>query len=102
MDPRVRMVVTSYPRTGIEERYSPVKYPDLRFKKHEYTLGWWDVYVELWTGKDGKVKSLKVLRPTTDGEIERQFVAQVKKEIARWTFDPVEAEIHVDVRFHVE
>ncbi len=102
MDPRVQMVVTSSPATSIEHRHGLVKYPDLKFKKHEYTSGWWNVYIELRTAKDGKVSWLRVLRPETDGPLERQFVAQVKKEIDRWSFDPKVAEIHVDVRFYVE
>jgi len=102
MDPRVRMIVTSYPSTGIERRYTPVRYPDLKFKKHEYTSGWWNVYIEIRTDKSGKVARYDVLRPETDGDLEKQFVAQVKKEIANWSFDPAEAEIHVDVRFYVE
>ncbi len=102
MDPRVRMIVTSYPSTAIEKRYSPVKYPDLKFKKHEYTSGWWNVYIEIRTDGNGKIIKSNVLRPETDGPLERQFVAQVKKEIDTWSFDPREAEIHVDVRFYVE
>jgi len=102
MDPRVRMVVTSYPPTGIEQRYGIVRYPDLKFKKSEYTSGWWNVYIEIGTDKNGKIIKYNILRPETDGPLERQFVGQVKKEIEKWSFEPKEAEIHVDVRFYVE
>jgi len=96
------MVVTSYPGTGIEDRFTWVPYPDLKFKRSDYTAGWWNVYIQILTDRDGKIRKLEVLRPETDGPVERQFVDQVKREIARWRFDPVEAEILVDVRFYVE
>ncbi|GAB4367186.1 MAG: hypothetical protein Kow00128_11440 [Deltaproteobacteria bacterium] len=102
LDPRVQMVVTSYPRTGIEDRFTRVPYPDLKFKRSDYTAGWWNVYIQIRTDRSGKVWRLEVLRPETDGPLERQFVEQVKREIATWKFDPVEAEILVDVRFYVE
>jgi hypothetical protein len=96
------MVVTSYPPTGIESRYTAVPYPELKFKKHQYTSGWWNVYIRLKTDEKGKVIHSVVLRPETEGELEKIFLEQVRKEMAGWTFDPVAAEIHVDVRFHVE
>ncbi|GAB4231315.1 MAG: hypothetical protein OHK0028_06240 [Deltaproteobacteria bacterium] len=102
LDPRVRMVVTSYPRTSIEERYTQVRYPDWKVKKANYTAGWWNVYLQIRTDGAGKVTALRVLRPETDGPLERIFVAQVRREVDRWTFDRTAAEINVDVRFHVE
>lgn len=102
LDPRVQMVVTSYPQTGIESRFSQVPYPDLKIKKARYVSGWWNVYIKVFTDSYGKVTRMDVLRPESDGELERIFVEKVKKEISRWTFDPVDAQIHVDVRFHVE
>jgi len=102
LDPRVRMVVTSYPPTSIEQRYTQVRYPDLKIKRSEYTAGWWNVYLQIRTDGSGKVTSLKVLRPETDGPMEKIFIAQVRREVERWTFDRTAAEINVDVRFHVE
>lgn len=102
LDPRIQMVVTSYPPTGIEERFTRVAYPDLKFKRSEYTSGWWNVYIQIRTDSEGRIRNLEVLRPETDGDLERQFIEQVKREIATWRFDPVGAEIHVDVRFYVE
>ena len=102
LDPRVRMVVTSYPPTGIEKRYTPVRYPEIRVKKHEYVAGWWNVYLQIRTDRNGNAVRTSVLRPETDGALERIFVAQVRREVAGWTFDPQEAEINVDVRFYVE
>lgn len=102
LDPRVKMIVTSYPPTGIESRHTSVSYPDLKLKKHQYTSGWWNVYIQIRTDKAGNVTRFDVLRPETDGTLERIFVEQVKREVARWTFDPTPAEIIVDVRFHVE
>lgn len=102
LDPRVRMVVTSYPSTGIEQRYIAVPYPELKLKSYQSTSGWWNVYIMLKTDQKGNVIQSSVLRPETDGALEKIFVEQVKREIAHWTFDPESAEIHVDVRFHVE
>jgi hypothetical protein len=102
LDPRVRMVVTSYPPTGIERRYTHVPYPDLKVKQHQATSGWWNVYIQIYTDRDGKIVRRSVLRPETDGPLEKMFVAQVQQEIDRWSFDRAEAEILVDVRFYVE
>jgi hypothetical protein len=102
LDPRVQMVVTSYPPTAIEKGYTQVPYPDLKVKQHQATAGWWNVYIQVVTDKDGRVVRRKVLRPETDGPLERMFVDQVQKEIDRWAFERAEAEILVDVRFHVE
>lgn len=102
LDPRVRTVVTSYPSTGIDRRFTAVPYPEIKVKKSEYTSGWWNVYIEIRTDANGNITRYDVLRPETDGTLERLFVEQVRKEIARWSFDPTPAEIHVDVRFHVE
>jgi len=102
LDPRVQMVVTSYPETGIARRFTQVPYPDLKVKKHQVASGWWNVYIQILTDGDGRVIRKTVLRPETDGPRERMFVEQVQKEIDRWSFDRVEAEILVDVRFRVE
>ncbi len=112
LDPRVRMVVVQYPvdasgtvlvdsARNIEGRLRQVPYPDIKFKKSQYTSGWWNVYLQIRTGRDGKVERVVVLRPETDGPLERRFVEQVRREVQRWDLDP-QAEIHVDVRFYVE
>ncbi|HQT96569.1 MAG: hypothetical protein ACYC47_02510 [Desulfobacteria bacterium] len=102
LDPRVRMVVTSYPPTSIEHRHTQVTYPDLKVKKTQYTSGWWNVYIQIRTDGGGNVIRTDLLRPETDGPLEKIFVAQVRREIARWSFDRTAAEINVDVRFYVE
>lgn len=102
MDPRVQMVVTSYPPTEIEKRHTVVPYPELKVKKNRFTSGWWNVYIQMHTDADGNVVRSRVLRPETDGALERVFVEQVKVEIAKWSFDRKAAEINVDVRFYVE
>ncbi len=113
LDPRVRMVVTEYPAgetrqsgTGsgrnIESRFRPVPYPDVKVRQAHFTSGWWNVYIELWTTKEGRIARYNVLRPETQGPQESVFVDQVKREMERWTFDPGPSEIHVDVRFYVE
>lgn len=113
LDPRVRMVVIQYPSgargapevgkgRNIEQRLRPVPYPDMKVKKSKFTSGWWNVYIELWTTNDGRIDRYRVLRPETDGPLERIFVDQVKSEMERWTFESGISEIHVDVRFYVE
>jgi hypothetical protein len=102
LDSRVRMVVTSYPPTSIERSYTQVSYPDLKVRKHQYTSGWWNVFIQIRTDGGGNVIRTDLLRPETDGPLEKIFVEQVRREIARWSFDRTAAEINVDVRFHVE
>ena len=102
LDSRVRTVVTSYPSTSIERRHTLVSYPDLKVKKHQYTSGWWNVFIQIRTDGGGNVIRTDLLRPETDGPLEKIFVEQVRREIARWSFDQTAAEINVDVRFHVE
>jgi hypothetical protein len=102
LDPRVRMVVTSYPPTAIETGYTHVPYPDLKVKQHQAITGWWNVYIQIVTDRAGRIVKRTVLRPESDGPVERMFVAQVQREIDRWVFERAEAEILVDVRFHVE
>jgi len=102
LDPRVKMVVTSYPPTGIEMRHTQVPYPDRKIKKQQFTSGWWNVYVQIRIDSTGKVVRREVLRPETNGPLERIFVEQVNQEIDKWSFDRKEAEINVDVRFYVE
>lgn len=113
LDPRVRMVVVQYPldangdaaagkARNIEGRLRQVPYPDLKVKQSQFTSGWWNVYIELWTKKDGRIDRYNVLRPETKGPLERVFIDQVKREMEQWTFDPGISEVHVDVRFYVE
>lgn len=102
MDPRVKVVVTSYPSTGIEQRHTQVPYPDRKIKKQQFTSGWWNVYVQVRTDATGKITRRNVLLPETNGPLERIFVEQVNQEIDKWSFDRKEAEINIDVRFYVE
>ena len=102
LDSRVRTVVTSYPPTSIEHRHTQVSYPDLKVRKQQYTSGWWNVFIQIRTDGGGNVIRTDLLRPETDGPLEKIFVEQVRREIARWSFDRTAAEINVDVRFYVE
>ena len=102
LDPRVKVVVTSYPSTGIENRHTQVPYPNRKITKHQFTSGWWNVYIQIHTDATGKVTRRDLLRPETNGPLERIFVMQVNQEIDKWSFDPKEAEINIDVRFYVE
>jgi len=102
LDSRVRTVVTSYPPTSIERRHTQVSYPDLKVKKQQYASGWWNVFIQIRTDGSGNVIRTDLLRPETDGPLEKIFVEQVRREIARWSFDRTAAEINIDVRFYVE
>jgi hypothetical protein len=96
------VVVTSYPPTSIEKKHGYVKYPDKKIKKHQYAAGWWNVFIQIQTDSQGGVVRSKVLRPETDGPLQRIFIQQVQDEVSRWSFDRQSAEINVDVRFYVE
>jgi len=96
------MVVTSYPPTGIENRFSAIPYPDMKIKKARYVSGWWNVYIKIFTDSNGKIWRMNVLRPESKGELEKIFIEQVRNEVSRWPFDAKQAEIHIDVRFYVE
>ncbi len=96
------MVVTSYPPTGIESRYTAIPYPDMKIKKARAVSGIWNVYIRINVDGNGRIWKLEVLRPETKGEMERIFIQQVRNEVSRWSFDAKEAQVHVDVRFHVE
>lgn len=102
LDSRVKMVVTSYPPTGIEKRYTRVAYPDVKFKKHQAAAGWINVYFQIRTGPNGEVGQMELMRPENPGNIEKVFIEQVRREISKWSFDSVPAEVIVDVRFYVE
>lgn len=102
LDPRVQVVVTSYPPTSIEKTHGYVRYPDKKVKKHQYASGWWNVFIQINTDAQGNVVSSKVLRPETDGPLQRIFIQQVKDEVSRWSFERASAEVNVDVRFYVE
>ena len=101
-DPRVQVVVTSYPPTSIEKSHGYIRYPDKKVKKHEYASGWWNIFIQIDVDSQGNVVRSKVLRPDTDGPLERIFIKQVQDEVSRWSFDRQSAEINVDVRFYVE
>ncbi|HEX9205573.1 MAG TPA: hypothetical protein VF853_06565 [Candidatus Deferrimicrobiaceae bacterium] len=94
--------MTSYPPTSIEKTHGQVPYPDKQFKKHQFAAGWWNVFIQIHTDAQGNVSRSKVLRPDTDGTLERIFIKQVQDEVSRWRFDRQVAEINVDVRFYVE
>ncbi|HEY6009767.1 MAG TPA: hypothetical protein VIU40_15685 [Geobacteraceae bacterium] len=102
LDPRVKMVVNSYPSTGIERRYTQIPYPNIKVRQGSFTRGWVNVYLKIHIDSEGNQAHVEVLRPENGGQWERQFLDQVQREVAKWPFDHKEAEIHVDVRFYVE
>lgn len=102
LDPRVQVVVTSYPPTSIEKKHGYVRYPDKKIKKHQFASGWQRVFIQIHTDPQGNVAKSKVLEPTDESPLQRIFVQAAQDEISRWTFDRQSAEINVDVRFYVE
>jgi hypothetical protein len=106
------MVVIRYPIEGndlasdkarnIEGKYRQVPYPEIKVKATGFSAGWQSVYMKLRTDASGNVVSRTVLRPEGSNPMERTFIDTVQKSVARWEFDPGDAEIHVDVRFYVE
>lgn len=102
LDPRVQMIVNSYPPTSIERKYSYVLYPDIKIEKKDYQKGWTSVYFEVAIDSRGGIEEIELLRPREPNELERTFVDAVLETIHTWRFDRKRAEIHVDVRFYVE
>jgi hypothetical protein len=103
MDRRVQMVVTSYPRTDIEDGYEPITYPEVVIRKSKFQQGWCQVYLVISVDDSGEVREIEVQRPRPEerAPFEAQ-IAAVETAVRRWDYDKVSAEVHVDVRFYVE
>lgn len=102
LDPRVQMVVNSYPPTSIERNYPRVQYPSIKVDKKDYQKGWTSVYFQILTNSDGRIVDINLLRPEKPTEFERVFVEAVRSTVQTWKLDRTKAEVHVDVRFYVE
>lgn len=102
LDPRVKVVVVSYPSTGIEDTYPPIIYPDLLVKKHELQSGWCNVVIRIYTDGQGNVHTRDILRPTIDTKREKLFLDHTLESIKNWRFEAKKAEILIDVRYFVE
>lgn len=102
LDPRVKLVVASYPVTAIERNHPLIAYPDMQVKKHELQSGWCNVVIRIYTDEMGKIAKQRVLRPTGDEMRERLFLEHTLQEIKSWEFESARAEIIIDVRYFVE
>jgi hypothetical protein len=102
LDPRIKVVIVSYPSTSIERNYPPIIYPDLQVKKHELQSGWCNVVVRIYTDNRGSIRSQDVLRPRGEGKREKLFLDHTLESIKNWRFDSRKAEIMIDVRYFVE
>jgi len=103
LDRRVQMVVKSYPPTAIEENFDSITYPGLIFTKSNFQQGWCRVYLVIDVDDRGSITGVRVERPRQE-ETKRfsELINAVEKEIGRWSYERVKAEVHVDVRFYVE
>ena len=103
LDKRVDMNIKSYPPSRIEEEHGAIPYPGVIIRKSNFQQGWCQVYLILSVGDSGEIEGVSVERP---GAAERpQFEALIKAvedAVRTWNYDRVRAEVHVDVRFHVE
>lgn len=104
VDPRIRVKVVSYPPTGIEDRYAPIPYPDLRVKRRELEAGICRVYYRVWVDGQGEIVRTQLKSPDTPAAQKQYapFVDAVTRTVSRWPFDRTAAEIHIDVLFEIE
>lgn len=103
LDPRIRMTVTSYPASAIEENHPPVSYPEARFTQSQIAAGTCRVYYRVWTDKTGKIMRTEIKTPASaaDREKYKMFVDSVVEGVTGWRFPPVEAQVHIDVLFEI-
>lgn len=104
LDSRIRMSVVSYPPTAVEKKFQPVTYPDLRLKRSQLEAGICRVYLRFWVSDAGKVVRSEVKTPSDAASQEKYepFITAVKNSVATWYFEPVEAQVHVDVLFEIK
>jgi len=103
LDRRVQTVVTSYPRTRIEDHYDTIPYPEVIIRKNDFQQGWCQVYLILSIGELGEVLDVLVQRPRPEERLRYEpLVKAVDSAVRSWDYDRVRAEVHVDVRFYVE
>lgn len=103
LDRRIKMLVKSYPVTGIEEYYEPVEYPEVLIQKSNYQEGWCQVYLILRTNRQGEIENYTIERPKVEERtLFAPLIETVLTRVRSWDYDRKRAEIHVDVRFYVE
>lgn len=102
LDPRIQVVVVTYPSTSIEKNYPPISYPDMKVKKHELQSGWCNVVLQIYTDNGGSIVTQNVLRPRGNDARDRLFLEHTLDAVKNWRFDGKKAEIIIDVRYYVE
>jgi len=103
LDRRVQMVVTSYPRSRIEEDHDAIPYPGVIIRKSDFQQGWCQVYLILSVSDRGEVLDVVVERPRPEERPKYELLIKaVDGAVRSWDYDRVKAEVHVDVRFCVE
>jgi len=99
----VQMVVTSYPRSRIEEDYDAIPYPGVIIRKSDFQQGWCQVYLIISVSDRGEVLDVVVERPRPEERPKYELLIKaVDGAVRSWDYDRVKAEVHVDVRFYVE
>jgi hypothetical protein len=103
LDRRVQIVVTSYPRSRIEDHFDSIPYPEMIIRKSSFQQGWCQVYLIITTSDSGEVETVSVQRPSPDERPRFEpLIKAVESSVRGWDYDRVKAEVHVDVRFYVE
>ncbi len=104
LDPRVKLVVVSYPTSSIEKNHPTIFYPDVKVKKRELQSGWCNIVVSINTDERGNAIRQNILRPAREelSEREKLFLEHTLEELKGWSFDRVKSEIVIDVRYFVE
>lgn len=104
LDPRIRMSVVSYPPTAIEKKFPAIPYPDLKFRRSQIEAGICRVYLRVWTDNRGRITKSELKSPADRPSQEKYepFVTAVKNSVETWSFEPVEAQVHVDVLFEIK
>lgn len=103
LDRRVQMVVSSTPKTRIEERYPPIAYPEVVIRKSNFQQGWCQVYLVVWVKAGGEVGEIVVERPSPENRRPYEaLIKAVEESVRDWDYDKVRAEVHIDARFYVE
>ncbi len=101
-DKRVKVIVTSFPGTSIEQNYGMIAYPERAIGRGNYQEGWCQVYLILKVD-EGQIKSILVERPSEQEQARFGLLIEaVKSAVTTWRFDRTRAEVHVDARFFVE
>lgn len=103
LDRRIQIVVTSYPKTRIEDDFDYIPYPEVIIHKSNYQKGWCQVYLIVYVDEAGDVEKVLVERPNkAEREQYKALIDAVETAVRRWDYDRIAAQVHIDARFYVE